>query len=155
MNEQTNYVVGLLFSTDGRYVLLMRKNRPKWQAGKLNGIGGKIEAGETALQAMDRETEEEVGLVDVKWQPVVRLTGQGFSVYFFRAFSLEQIENAVQKTDEGVTIEETFAVVGSSDLIPNIHWILAMAVDPCIELPLIVKDAATMLSDEFFPWQGD
>jgi hypothetical protein len=37
------YVVGFAFDTDGR-VALIRKNRPEWQAGRLNGIGGHVEA---------------------------------------------------------------------------------------------------------------
>jgi hypothetical protein len=57
------YVLGFVFSEDSSRVLLVWKNRPAWQAGKLNGIGGKIEAGETPLQAMQREFREET-LVD-------------------------------------------------------------------------------------------
>jgi 8-oxo-dGTP pyrophosphatase MutT (NUDIX family) len=53
------YVVGFLFSEDESRVLLVWKNRPAWQDGKLNGVGGKIEAGETPLQAMEREFKEE------------------------------------------------------------------------------------------------
>jgi len=53
------YVVGFLFSEDQSRVLLVWKNRPAWQNGKLNGVGGKIEAGETPLQAMEREFKEE------------------------------------------------------------------------------------------------
>lgn len=57
------YVLGLLFSEDASRVLLVWKNRPAWQNGKLNGIGGKIEPGETPLQAMDREFVEETYFV--------------------------------------------------------------------------------------------
>ena len=34
------YVCGFLFSRDRARVLLIRKRRPAWQAGKLNGLGG-------------------------------------------------------------------------------------------------------------------
>ena len=37
----TKYVVGFMFSPDKQFVALIRKNRPEWQAGKLNGIAGK------------------------------------------------------------------------------------------------------------------
>ena len=36
------YVCGLLFSVDRTRVLLIRKRRPAWQAGRLNGVGGKV-----------------------------------------------------------------------------------------------------------------
>ena len=45
---------------DGR-VLLIRKKRGLG-AGKINGPGGKIEPGETALEAAVRETQEEIGV---------------------------------------------------------------------------------------------
>jgi 8-oxo-dGTP diphosphatase len=45
---------------DGR-ILLIRKKRGLG-AGKINGPGGKIEPGETALAAAIRETQEEIGV---------------------------------------------------------------------------------------------
>ena len=42
----TNYVLGFAFSKSGQMVLLIWKNKPEWQRGKMNGIGGKIELGE-------------------------------------------------------------------------------------------------------------
>ena len=56
------YVVGFLLNYDRTQVVLIRKNRPAWQAGHLNGVGGKIEMGETPIEAMTREFEEETGL---------------------------------------------------------------------------------------------
>ena len=47
----TEYVVGLLFSPDRNTVVLINKTKPDWQAGKLNGVGGKIEEGESPLNA--------------------------------------------------------------------------------------------------------
>ena len=43
-----NYVMGLIYDDIGR-VLLIKKNRPKHQVGKWNGVGGKIEEGENSL----------------------------------------------------------------------------------------------------------
>ena len=54
------YVVGFLHYKDE--VVLLRKSRPPMLAGKLNGIGGKIEPGEHAVDAMVREFAEETGL---------------------------------------------------------------------------------------------
>ena len=45
------YVVGFAFSADMSRVLLIRKNRPLWMAGKLNGIGGRAEHGEGLVEA--------------------------------------------------------------------------------------------------------
>lgn len=43
--------------------LLVLKNKPAWQRGRLNLVGGKIEAGETPAQAALRELEEEAGFI--------------------------------------------------------------------------------------------
>lgn len=58
LSDFRHYVCGFAFTEDGR-VLLIRKARPDWQAGLLNGIGGKVEKGETPTGAMMREFEEE------------------------------------------------------------------------------------------------
>src|SRR5262245_36563234 len=62
----TEYCLGLAFTTDyakSERVLLIRKTKPEWQAGKLNGIGGKIEPTDlTAHRAMAREFKEETDL---------------------------------------------------------------------------------------------
>ncbi len=51
----------LCFIVKGGRVLLIRKKRGLG-AGKINGPGGKIEPGETALDSAIRETQEEVGV---------------------------------------------------------------------------------------------
>jgi 8-oxo-dGTP diphosphatase len=53
------YVLGFVFDLEYRDVLLIQKARPAWQAGRLNGLGGKMEEGETSYQAMERELAEE------------------------------------------------------------------------------------------------
>ena len=56
------YVLGFAFDDLGR-VALIRKTRPDWQRGLLNGIGGKINPGEACRDAMMREFYEETGVV--------------------------------------------------------------------------------------------
>lgn len=66
MISKKRYV--LVFAHEGReddfvgtQVLLVLKNRPSWQSGFLNLVGGKIEDGETPEDAAVRELEEETG----------------------------------------------------------------------------------------------
>jgi len=96
------YVVGFAFNKGKSLVLLMRKNHPPWQDGLLNGIGGKIEKEETAIQAMHRECKEETGLV-LEWESrgIMRglnNNGHPFECWIFYAYSGEvynfkQLEN--------------------------------------------------------------
>ena len=82
------YACGFLFSEDRQRVLLIRKARPAWQAGKLNGIGGKLESGETPYDAQRREFREEAGTDIADWTEVLTLSGPGWSGQFFRAFKM-------------------------------------------------------------------
>lgn len=56
------YVLGFAFSKDKKEVILIEKQKPDWQKGKLNGVGGKIEKDEMPHLAMVREFEEETGV---------------------------------------------------------------------------------------------
>ena len=56
------YVVAFVFNTDFTSVLLMHKNRPAWQDGLVNGLGGKVNDGEDTFATVSREVEEESGL---------------------------------------------------------------------------------------------
>src|SRR4051812_36466506 len=82
--DKTYYVVGFYFS-DNR-VVLIRKSRPDWQAGKLNGVGGKVElSDQSARHAMAREFLEETGKQTGAddWNYVCGLQGDGFYVAFY------------------------------------------------------------------------
>ena len=51
--EHTQYVMGLIFDTTDR-ILLIKKKRPSHQVGKWNGLGGKVEDNESITAAMSR-----------------------------------------------------------------------------------------------------
>lgn len=62
------YSVGYALSHDGSQVLMLQKNKPDFLVGLWGGIGGHIEPGETAHEAMDREAHEEANLLGVNWE---------------------------------------------------------------------------------------
>ncbi len=100
--ERQRYVVGFLFF--GPNVVLLKKNRLQWQAGLLNGVGGKIEPPETPLQAMDRKCTEEIGLSGISWNHFADLVGDDFVVHAFCA--------ALDRWDERVPRLPRFNEVG-------------------------------------------
>ncbi|PIR85729.1 hypothetical protein COU14_02770 [Candidatus Kaiserbacteria bacterium CG10_big_fil_rev_8_21_14_0_10_44_10] len=56
------FTVGLIFDSTLSEVVLMEKTHPEWQKGKLNGIGGKVEEGESVMECIVREVKEEAGV---------------------------------------------------------------------------------------------
>ena len=55
------YVLGFVFIGNDKILLQLKNRGGEFLNGKLNGLGGKIEQGESALSAMDREYFEETG----------------------------------------------------------------------------------------------
>lgn len=119
------YVVGFMFDERESSVLLIRKTRPAWQAGKLNGIGGRIEEGETPAQAMRREFIEEVGIDCDSWKYFCTLSDEReWQIDFF--YAIGPIWRAEPLTDEQPEICG-LAEISRALTIPNLNWLIPMA----------------------------
>lgn len=70
------YVLGFAFNDLD--VLLIRKNRPDFMAGKLNGIGGEVEQGESLVDAMIREFADRADILTspLDWRHVGSILGR-------------------------------------------------------------------------------
>lgn len=88
MTDKKEYVLAVAFSVDRRKILLIRKLTPEWQRGLLNGPGGKIEEGETPIQAMTREFKEETSVETTAehWSSLGTIESDVFKVYVFCMF---------------------------------------------------------------------
>jgi 8-oxo-dGTP diphosphatase len=126
-----NYVAGLLFNDSGEKVALVLKNRPSWQAGNYNAVGGKVEEGETVLEAMIREFYEEAGVV-ADWKHSFALQGADFQVNFFRCFDSKALDQVITITDELIEVLDTSDLPGN--LIPNLQWIVPLLRDKTVEI---------------------
>lgn len=123
------YVVGFVFDMLRTKVALIKKKRPQWQRGKWNGIGGKIEPGETPLAAMEREFEEETG-VKVRtedWEQFIVLKGFDWEVYFFRGCPPTGTYYVKTVTDEEVSYHPVNKL--PCNALENLRWLLPMALD--------------------------
>lgn len=124
-DSSTEMVLGFAFSANKNYVALINKKRPKWQNGLLNGIGGHVENGETAPDAMVREFKEETGVTILEWIHFGTMKFAGDTVFLFAAFPETEIVNITTQTDEEVT---AVSVKNLPDhVIPNLHWLIPMA----------------------------
>lgn len=130
------YVVGFMFSHMRDCVALIRKQKPAWQRGKLNGIGGKIEPGEYARDAMVREFREETGYdtTPEQWERYVEMSGNNdggegrFRVDFFVTVGdLSMLKSMETEKVELVYTKEMHPMRG--DVIENLPWLIALALD--------------------------
>lgn len=127
-----NYVAGFLFSQDRTKVALIKKNKPEWQAGKLNGIGGKVEHGENARDAMEREFKEETG-IDIswiRWNCFATINGDDYKCYFFRSFddSVFDVRSMEEEQVYVISVNE----LSNYPHIPNLKWLIPLALDATI-----------------------
>ena len=121
-------VCGFLFDETKSFVTLIKKNRPEWQAGKFNGVGGKVEEGEFAKEAMVREFEEETGVRLEDWEPFCECEDRmhNFHITYYRAFG--DVTACRTTTDEEVEIIQVGAIF-TYPVVPNLTWLVPMALD--------------------------
>lgn len=129
--KQTDYVLGFMFSEGLDAVALIRKSKPAWQKGYLNGIGGKIEAGETPRAAMVREFAEETGWKTKPghWIQFLVMRGEEFAVHCFCTAGpvLELVTQDVQEPVTLTWLAEVSAL--RARMIGNLPWIIFLGLD--------------------------
>ncbi len=137
---QRKAVVGIAFNESVTRVLLIEKQRPKWQQGYLNGVGGKVEPGETRERAMAREFEEETGikLEPEDWTHCLTYAGPDFEVTFYRIFLPDEMFDSAKTTTDEVVIPYTLDAVPRVRTIYNLQWIIPLMMDPHVSWPITV-----------------
>lgn len=125
----TSYVCGFMFEPMGGIVILTHKNRPAWQAGKLNGVGGKIELLESPKAAMVREFKEEAGLVTHpdQWREFATITGPDFKIHFFKTFSHDW--NLVKTMESEEIVKMPTHLLHTQPRVPNLDFLIPLALN--------------------------
>lgn len=123
------YVLGFLFNPDKTKVILIEKVKPSWQKGLLNGVGGKIEEGETAGEAITREFEEETGvnIPILNWQYIHRILDNGMIVYCFKATSSD-FDLCRTTTPERIK-KQSISTLYKQKTINNLKWLIHLCLD--------------------------
>lgn len=145
------YVLGFAFDYEcpDLSVLLIRKAKPAWQKGKLNGVGGKIEPGEKPLVAMVREFFEETTILTEEKDWIARGLMEGvatgpdhWSIYVYAARLDGKLKPGMHSpTEEKLVVKKVSELWQCKDLIFNLHWIIPYCMDGNMK-PFSVVDAS-------------
>jgi 8-oxo-dGTP diphosphatase len=130
-----NYVLGFLFSEDRTKICLILKNKPDFLAGKYNGIGGKIEEGEDASDAIVREFAEETGVLipSTKWNYLgVATQENSWRMFVYRTFSDIAIANVKTMEEEVIGVYEV-EKIREMNVVSNLHWLIPLSLDKNVD----------------------
>lgn len=128
VTERQKYVVGFMFDPTLSKVVLIRKEKPAWQKGLLNGVGGKVGdhiPGETPEQAIEREFAEETGYSEPYWTKYLTLSTPHSELHFFRAVG--NVAKPQSSTEEQVGVFDVHDIMDRCDTVPNLRWCIQMA----------------------------
>lgn len=144
-----HYVLGFIFDQNKEKVLLIRKERPEWQAGYWNGIGGKIEmysakngvVYESPLEAMKRECKEETNW-NYNWKHCVTFVCSGGTVFVYKAISEYKSLERGGETIIFKQMEEEKLEIWRLDSLPdkmmkNLKWIIPVLLSTC-QFPITI-----------------
>lgn len=125
-----SYVLGFAIDRIKNEILLVKKNRPVWQAGLYNGIGGKIEDNESAIEAMMREFKEECGIEthSDNWQYLTRMGGNDWVVLIYYSTNID-FSNYKTCTDELIEKVPLSLDWMRNNAISNLSWLVGLILD--------------------------
>lgn len=139
------YVCGFMFDNALNKVVLIHKNKPEWQKGKVNGVGGKMEVVRYANTtderpileepdvAMAREFREETGYNTEPHEWTLFRSERfqnGVIVHFLMATGRLREDLIQSMTDERVVVYDVDFVLGGwrVNLMYNLPYLIEMAI---------------------------
>lgn len=130
LHARSRYVVGFMFSSDLQKIVLIEKQKPEWQKGFLNGVGGSIEFEENVYDAMVREFFEETGVSTRKidwWNfCIVYDEKKDISLYLFRCHYHSDFHKVKSMEFEKIDIYDCSDLL-TLKTVPNLKTFIPMA----------------------------
>jgi 8-oxo-dGTP diphosphatase len=132
------FVLALLYSADRRQVVLMRRTRPPWQAGRVNALGGRVLEGESTEMTASREVREECGVDVSEWREVLVWEDAEYRMHVMRGVS-DHACAARTLEDQEVFLADVNAL--PDNVIDNLRWLVPLALDADVAFPIMVRSA--------------
>lgn len=127
-------VLGFLFNAKLNRVVLIRKNKPTYLAGQLNGVGGKVEEDEEPAVAMCREFREETGIATIPlwWTEYLRFRWKEHEVICYYCVNHRELSDVPIRTmtDEPVGVYPVYQLDPKEPpRRTNLSCLMQMAID--------------------------
>jgi 8-oxo-dGTP diphosphatase len=125
----TNSTLGFIYTPDFQKVLLITKHSPERHRGKLNGLGGKSEPGESGEECISREVSEEAGLnIPVQsWKKIGNLIWEEWQVEIYATVFSGSENNVQSLTEDEVAWYEVDHL--PNNVITNLRWLIPLGID--------------------------
>lgn len=107
-----------------RQIVLIRKNRPKFQIDKLNFPGGSVKDGESTYDAAKRELKEETNLKLAPFHIVGKFGNNKDWEVFIYVGKIINFNELKQLTDEQIEVYSISQIITHPDLIDNLRYII-------------------------------
>lgn len=133
--KMKHFVLGFIFNSNKTSILLVKKERPEWQKGYYNGIGGKIKLNESPSEAMIREGIEETSYSRI-WEHVLTFICPGGTVFVFRTIDIDAIISYKQVEDEEL-IEYGLGILPDK-MMANLKWMIPVCLSN-LQFPLTLQ----------------
>jgi len=140
---EKHYVLGLAFSETGNQMAAILKDRPEFQKGKVNGIGGKVEPKENHFNAISREFFEETGVLLDEWGYFCKLQilndvlGGVAIIHCYTLFS-NHIFSCRTMESEKVDVYTVADLCNKLDVAPNLPMLIQIALNKNLNFSHIV-----------------
>jgi len=141
------YVAGFLFDNSRDNVVVIEKLKPAYQKGKINGVGGKIEPGETPENAIIREFNEEAGLIIPKWELFCEYKWkEDYKIYYYRCFDTYFYKQS-RTIEEEEILKIKVEALPHYDRMKNLDFLIPLAKNIEIDyrIPLLITETDSTL----------
>lgn len=124
-----NSTLGFIFTPSLEEVLLITKKKPAFHKGKLNGLGGKTEVGESSLECIVREVTEEASLIipAEKWLHLGEMSWTEWNVAIFTTVYSGNKEDACSPDTDAIAWYPCTQL--PAHVLTNLTWLIPLAID--------------------------
>jgi 8-oxo-dGTP pyrophosphatase MutT (NUDIX family) len=159
--QPKQFVVTCLFDPTISKVVMIRKTKPDFMAGKLNAVGGHVEPGEIPIDAATREFHEETGvnLPVETWHSFLTLfrpgeDGAGVVRILHCYWGISpRVTEVKTTTDEYIAVFKVEDLVNRDDIVKDTAWIVIMGREAARRFPAYELDYEATCMNPEATWQ--